>query len=424
MAPKLLLFNLWCAINAHLKRYLLVGGGVNYRNSIMNLKHIPFLLVLATACNGNDRNEKEHLRQQNALQKIQNTELETAAAGKLAQSEAKATAFTQDIATAEASIKSLETRLRDTTDSKSALEGEKAQIEADKLVLEAQLADKQKNFASLQDTLTVTEIHEQLLVQNVDTLTADIGAKKQSIRDLDERIKNLTLTDSQVVIIELNSKLDSTKKELAELTAAKATEDSELAQKENVILTSLAPLWGMYHSRNAFLTFDGIPCQQFVYVRDNGDSINAVVCEDGSTQWNQLKVQGFAAVNESALDGKLGFQLTSSAFETSCKAPSLFESGLVYAFDRGSSFGVSDLAPSLTTTMNGKPVVLDSASIDYNSNECEDLLALAESRAINGPQQSQRLDMMVRVCKLVMNLAEANSSMNTGCFTSPTTFTR
>ena len=409
---------------------------------------VPFILLLTIACSNEDKT-KDKLRNEIELKDRLNTGLKS----ELVQSQSELTesqaALTEEqkslassnekiqnlnaeietknkkIAAIDASISeknltitNLEKAITDGSAERAALASEKNKVASDKAKLEKDLADRKAELAAAQASLNATAAREAELNKNIDALKADIKTKDDQIVKLDEKIKTFETAPDNSAINEMINKLEDAKKELAALKEEKAKADVELANVTGVIKGSMAPLWGMYFSRRSTELFDGQTCRVYVYVQPKGESINAIVCDDGRMQWEQRGVKSFAAVIDRNLDGDIGFTMATHKLDSSCKAnTSVFNTGDVLAFDRGARFGISTFATGLSVKINKQTMVLDSASLDFTSSECEDLIALHESGEIKSAQDKPRLDGAARVCNIVVApVATTEADSNVGCF--------
>ncbi len=432
----------------------------------MSLKFVPFLLALASAsaCGTNNDKTKDHLRneielkdrQTNLLQeqvtvsqksaeqarldhekalsesneKVKNLSLDVDAKTvevarleqEVADKKAKIASVETSIAEKTAAIEDLEKSVKESKAEQASLsanlEAEKAKAASEKTALEGDLAAKKAELLAAQNTLNASAAKEAELNASISSLSADLVAKTEEVKKLDEKIAALETNEPQNAINDLMNKLEDTKKELASLKDAKGKMEVELAKNTSVLVKSMAPLKGMYFSRRSTLSFHGSTCRLYVYVQPKGESVSAVVCEDGRMQFEQRGVVSFSAVNDKKLDGGLAFKMTADKGESSCKGnESTFVANLSYAFDRGSRIGIADFAPSLSLTFNNSSMILDSAALDFTNSKCENLEALQASQAISTPNQKARLDGAVRVCKMIAApRMEIDADANVGCF--------
>lgn len=441
----------------------------------MSVKLLPFILILVVGCN--EDKTRDNLRDEVERKDLRNSTLEKQVAASeqaadearlslaqtVADNNVKVAALEQNVAEKNLQVLALEENLAEKTklvssievqigatnqtiknlektiqesESQSAslrstLDTERKRAADEKSSLENDLAEKKLALANAQSTLEGSSARETELKKNVDSLTVEVKTKADEIVKLDEKIKAAEASASVPAIKELINKLEDSKKELASLKEAKEKAevglaalqgakdkvDLELLKNSAVFSESMAPLWGMYLSRRTTLTFEQVKCREYVYVQSQGASLAAIVCEDGRMQWEKRSVRSFAAVNDLILDSSLAFQMKVSSDDASCKTnESTFKTALSYSFDRGSRFGASDLATSLHVAVGQENMILDSASLDFTSNECEDLEALKASGTVKDSDQSAMLDGAVKVCA-VANATQADPSMSVGCFT-------
>lgn len=433
----------------------------------MNAKLLPFILIMAAACN--DDHTRDNLRHEIELKDRQKQTLQSEViASKTAEEDARAAlqktiednalkvqSLEENIALLEQSvaeksevlatiegriaektvtIETLEKNIQKSEEERKALatelDAERSQATSDKTALEKDLADKLASLAEARSSLDGANAREAELKKNVEALNLDIKAKADAIVKLDEQIKAITPAGAVPEINEMINKLEDTKKELAALQEAKAAadiavatlkevkekSDLELARNSALFTNTMSPLWGMYYSRRSTLSFGDVKCHEYVYVQPKGDTIAAVVCEDGRMQWEKRGVKSFAAINDAVLDGRLGFQMKADLLDSSCKAnETVFKTDLSYTFDRGSRLGASELATSMSVKLNDKATVLDTASLDFTSSECEDLEAMASNGSVTSPELKSVLNGALRVCSLAAS-TEADPTTNIGCF--------
>ncbi len=412
----------------------------------MQLKSFVYVTLISafvTQCADNDdekklKNEKQELVQENknlqdalaanASQSLSEmSEKEAELARKADELNRKANELKAEQEKNQATVQSLETQV---TEKSSAI-----------ITLEKAISTEKENISKANEKIRVASVDAQALKTERDALKGDLRKKEElllSATTLEARVK-LEIKEIEAKLVEKDAKIKDLDRSIKELAtnnndeklktlvadlekekAARESAEKELAGLSNSVTLTMGPFWGLYFSNSKF-PLANTECRLFAYTDEKGNFTQAVVCDDGKIQWTKNRTETFDAVIDTSLDGNYGLNMKVGMPTTSsCKEGS--QSGLnigsSYTFSREATFGAAIFSAKASLDYDGSKVVLDNASIQFKSNECEDLVARYNNSS-NGFNKNEMaiLKEAVQVCDIV-----ANKEVTSGCFTSKDTF--
>lgn len=416
----------------------------------------PFLILLITACtNDDDTNKKLRTeielkdRQKHVLQnelRVQNENLQNkteeyeqlkmvggpevvakAEADRQSAILAKEAAekalveLEAELKASRSSAENLAAEIKKKTSEITKLTGDLQKVGADAEALRPELQNAKKELVELQNEAKVKE--EMLAKENLE-LKVEINAKLAQIGSLQNRIDELSATAANLSILsDVQVKLETAKKELADLQLAKSKTDLELALSNKTIHNIMSPVFGMYYNEMP-MTFDGKVCRQFVYVEASGVSTQAILCDDNRVQWERRLVTEFAAAPETDFASDIGLQMKTELQANSCGAnTSLYKSSSSLSFEKYLNLHDTTGSGTLGLMMDGKFTQLVSSSHKLYTEDCEGLLKFAAEDKVLDSSMLPLLKQAAQVCNLVLGQA-STASLDAGCFTAPNTFVK
>ncbi|MBC7660993.1 MAG: hypothetical protein H7249_14950 [Chitinophagaceae bacterium] len=403
---------------------------------------LPLTVLLLSTFACNDDHTKKDLRAQVELKDHQKNFLQTELSSTEARDEAARLALENESAAKDAALKGLNQSLFEknqsiatlsqlvTTDDQN-LAVSKAQLTEDKMLaanekaeFEKQLAHKNASLVAAQASAEESKANEAKLLDAINDLSSDINKKNDQIQSLNQQLKN---SGSETTLsATLKAQLMAAQKDLAVLQDAKVKVDADLLASRAVIGGTMDLLWGMFYTEDSKLMINKVTCNQLLYVKENGESVSAIACEDGKIQWEKRSPQSFATVSEASGFSDYGFRLESSVTESSCKATAnnMYNAGTSVNFDRVSKTVATDFALYLSTELNKDSVRLTNTSAVFKAAECDIFLADAARGEWKGTKQEGLFNMIVEVCKVAAGAMDEQLTKNSGCFKSNNTFSK
>lgn len=365
-----------------------------------SLIYLTLISFFVTQCANNEKEKK--LQKEKQLLELENEDLQLN--------------LQSSITEKNHTIEALEISLQQAKDKELQSEEEIRMAKAEAAKLATERNGLKGDLFAKEELLTSATTNEARLKVEIKNIEAKLLENQSRIASLDNLIMEMTSNDNNENIRSLSAELESEK-------TMRATLEKELAEFKNTMAITMEPFWGLYYSPSKF-PLAGTNCRILAYADDKGIFTQAIVCDDGKIQWSSSRIQAFDAKIDRSLEGNYGLNAkTSAPLGSSCKADqqSGLDIGTSYTFSREATFGGAIFSANASLDFNGSKVVLDNASIQFKSNECEDLIARSASNNTGfNADQSTILQTAVQLCTIVADPTKVAA----GCFTSADDFVK